>query len=338
MLDAMTMLDKSSQKVLFIVDENYELKAALSDGDIRRWILSKGSLDAKVCEFANYSPKYLFEHQRKDARQFMLDQHIEAVPIVDEKMTIIEIERTFQLTGDGKKGKLNLPVVIMAGGLGTRLYPYTKILPKPLIPIGDLPVIQHIIDFFHGYGCNEFYIIVNHKKNMIKAYFSELEKGYHVFFIDEDTPLGTGGGLSLLKGLISRTFIFTNCDVLVMENVEKIYKQHLESRNTITMVCSLKDYAIPYGIIELGANGQIEAMTEKPHMSFFVNTGLYLVEPSVISEIEPNKPVGFPDVAKKLLDKGQLVGVYPVSESAWMDMGQVEGMDDMIERMSQIKR
>jgi len=217
----------------------------------------------------------------------------------------------------------------MAGGLGTRLYPYTKILPKPLIPIGEIPIVEHIMNRFHLYGSTQFYLIVNHKKNMIKAYFNEIERNYKVSYIDEDKPLGTGGGLSLLKGKINSTFILSNCDILIEEDYEKIYDYHKKEKNLITMICSLKNIQIPYGVIEIGENGEIESMKEKPELSFFTNTGMYIVEPKVIEELKNDMSIGFPDIIESYMSQGEKVGIYPISESSWLDMGQLDEMEEM---------
>lgn len=333
MMKAMKVLDTTSKKILF-VQRNEELVAALTDGDIRRWILTKGSLEAKVKDIANYRPLYLHENQRNFAREFMRKNCIEAVPIVDDNKKVISI--VFINEEDIKPRKrIDLPVVIMAGGLGTRLYPYTKILPKPLIPIGEIPIVEHIMNKFNIYGCNKFYLIVNHKKNMIKAYFNEIKKDYEIIYIDEEQALGTGGGLSLLKGQVNSTFILSNCDILIEEDYEKICNYHKKENNLITMVCSLKNIRIPYGVIEINEAGKIEKMKEKPEISFFTNTGLYIVEPRVIEEIEDDKAIGFPDIIEKYKDLEEKIGVFPISENSWMDMGQLDEMEEMRRRLVQ---
>ena len=332
MLEAMAHLDKVSKKVLFVV-RNDQLVAAITDGDIRRWILKKGNLDAKVKEIANYNPKYLMEKEKASAKKVMKKYSIEAVPILNKEKAIISIV----LRNDEEiepKRTLDVPVVIMAGGLGTRLYPYTKILPKPLIPIGEIPIAEHIINRFHRYGGEQFFLVVNHKKNMIKAYFNEIEKNYKVNYVDEEQPLGTGGGLSLLKGKINSTFILSNCDILIEEDYEKIYNYHIKENNFITMVCSLKNIKIPYGVIEINGTGEIEEMKEKPELSFFINTGMYIVEPKVIEELEPNKAVSFPDIVEKFKEAGEKIGVYPISENSWLDMGQLDEMEEMRRRLN----
>ncbi len=330
MLDAMALLDKVAKKVLFVVREDHFI-AAITDGDIRRWILRKGNLEAKVCDIANYNPKYIYEHDKKTAKAFMKKHSIEALPVLNADKDIVSI--IFWNDEIEHKKRLPVPVVVMAGGLGTRLYPYTKILPKPLIPIGEIPIAEHIINRFHQYGSKEFFLVVNHKKNMIKAYFNEIEKDYEVQYADEDEPLGTGGGLSLLKGKINETFILTNCDILIEEDYEKIYAYHKKEGNLITMVCSLKHIRIPYGVIEIGETGEIEEMKEKPEFSFFTNTGMYIVEPQVIEELQAGEAVGFPDIIERYKEAGEKIGVYPISEHAWLDMGQLDEMEKMRKRL-----
>lgn len=331
LLKTMQDLDRGARKILFITRED-KLIAAITDGDIRRWILKHGNLDAKVRDMANYQPKFLRDSERASASEYMKAHLIEALPIVDQDRKIVSVIFWNEETTE-PLSKLDLPVVIMAGGLGTRLFPYTKILPKPLIPIGDIPIAEHIIQRFRRFGCDHFYMIVNHKKNMIKAYFNDTEKDYHLAYVDEDKPLGTGGGLSLLKGLVSKPFFLTNCDILIDENYEKIYRYHQQAGNLITMVCSLKTIKIPYGVIELGPNGEIANMKEKPEISFFTNTGCYIVDPSVIESLVLDESIGFPDVIERHRQAGQKIGVYPISEQAWMDMGELDQMEDMRRRL-----
>ncbi len=331
-LEAMQKINKNSRKLLFVQDGGV-LLATLTDGDIRRWIIKGGNLQAEVKQAANYQPKYLEEGQAHLAVSIMREYGIDAVPIVDDKHRIREI--IFQNSYEQilPKFERKIPVVMMAGGLGSRLSPYTNILPKPLIPIGDYPIAEHIINRFHTYGCNQFYMIVNYKRNMIKAYFGELQKDYQLTFIVEEKALGTGGGISLLKGKIKDTFILTNCDIIIDDDLTKAYKQHVESGNLITMVCSLKNFTIPYGVVNVGENGVIESMQEKPHMSFFTNTGCYFVEPEVIEDLVYNEPIDFPTIIEKYIGREKKVGIYPIGEDAWLDMGQFDELEKMKKRL-----
>ncbi|TYC85944.1 NTP transferase domain-containing protein [Acetobacterium wieringae] len=331
MIEAMAQLDRVAKKVLFVVSKQ-GLVAALTDGDIRRWILKKGSLEAKISEIANYQPKYLTTKEKFRAKNYIKTQSIEALPIVNSKNRVVEIIFSHHEVIKTRKS-IDVPVVIMAGGLGSRLYPYTKILPKPLIPIGEIPIAEHIINRFVDNGCNEFYLILNHKKNMIKAYFNELDKDYFLNYVDEEIPLGTGGGLALLKGKISKTFILSNCDILIDEDYQKILSFHQKQENLITMVCSMKRIRIPYGVVEIGKDGNIEAMKEKPEISFFVNTGMYVVDGRVIAEIETDKEQGFPDIIETYRLQGKKIGVFPISEQAWLDMGELDELEIMRNRL-----
>lgn len=139
--------------------------------------------------------------------------------------------------------------------------------------------------------------------------------------------------LSLLEGKISSTFILTNCDILINDDLIKAYRQHAQSNNLITMVCSLKNFTIPYGVVDIGENGAVRSMQEKPDMSFLTNTGCYFVEPEVISGMEYNEPADFPVIIEKYLADGKRIGVYPISGDAWLDMGQLDELEKMKARL-----
>ena len=332
--EALKKIDENSLRVLFVVDSKGRLLGSLSDGDIRRWLIKTGDLKAPVTMAMNSHPKYVYEQNETDAIELMDDNYITAVPVIDSKgyvVSVIDNKNKLKKRHNISKGLVNVPVVMMAGGKGTRLYPYTKILPKPLIPVGDKPIAELIIESFCEYGCSDYYLVVNHKRNMIKAYFGDLEADYNVHFIDEDVPLGTGGGISLLKGKVKATFILTNCDNLVEDDYSKIYEYHKEHGNMVTMICSLKNFTVPYGVVHLAKEGSIESMEEKPTFSFFTNTGCYIVEPEVIYEIPEGTNIGFPDIIEKLRSEGKKVGVYPISESSWLDMGEIDKLDKMRE-------
>lgn len=336
-LEAMKILNDSSKKILFVAeDENLRLLGTLTDGDIRRWILGGGDLAASVKGAANYSPLYKsINDSRENIRWYMLQNRIEALPLLNNEK---QIKKIVFLNDDNYgtywKDKITLPIVIMAGGLGTRLYPYTNILPKPLIPIGETPIVEHIINGFYEQGCEDFYLIVNYKKNMIKAYFGEVKRSYQIDYVDEDKPLGTGGGLIFLKGKIQSTFILTNCDILIHEDFSKIYKYHKEQKNIITMICCLKSFSIPYGVVELGEKGNIISLKEKPEVSFYTNTGCYIVEPEVMDHLAEGETVSFPDIILRCKKAGKKVGVFPIGENAWLDMGQFDEMENMKKRMN----
>ena len=330
--DAIKQIDSTGKKIVFVVDEESRLLGTFTDGDMRRYYLNNGNLSDNVTKAMNSDPICFTCENEAEAKEHIKQTELISIPIVDENKKVI---KAFFWNNEkfGMRKRLipkDIPVVIMAGGKGTRLYPYTKILPKPLIPIGDVPITEHIINQFKEYGVNDFYMIINHKKNMIKSYFNEIEKDYNLNYIEEEKFLGTGGGLSLLKGKINSTFFVSNCDILVKSDVECMYNFHMQHKNKITIVCAMKNVTIPYGVIELSQNGKIDKMIEKPEYSFLTNTGVYIIEPEVLAEIKDDEYIDLPDIAKRCMAKGENVGVFPITEKSWLDMGQLDEMENMI--------
>ncbi len=330
-IDAMRRLDETGRRILFIAPGGI-LKAVLTDSDIRKYILRGGELSRPVSEVANYSPKYLPTERRSEAREFMQKHIINALPILDVNGRIADVVFLNLLEGVGTQKVLNMPVVIMAGGLGTRLYPYTKILPKPLIPVGDVPIVERVMQKFAAFGCSEFTMIVNYRKNMIKSYFLDSPCEHGIQYVEEEQPLGTGGGLSLLQGRINETFFMSNCDILVDADYADIAKHHAKQKNDITMVCALKQFVIPYGVVELCEDGTLNCIREKPQSNHLTNTGMYVIEPHVLSQIPKDTKLGFTDIIAQCKSSGGRVGVYPIGEAGWMDMGQMEELDVMRRR------
>lgn len=330
LVEALRVLNETGKRIVFLVKDD-KLQGSLTYGDVSRWILKGFSLNATAYDAATKNPIHILEDDIANAGSIFSEKRINALPVVDNANIIIDI--LFKDRDKASLEQIELPVVIMAGGKGTRLYPYTKILPKPLIPIGEIPISEHIVNRFVANGCNDFFFIVNYKKNMIKAYFNEEHHSYNVHFIDEDTPMGTGGGLSLMKGKISSTFVFTNCDSIIDEDYSKILKFHKAKNNLVTMICSNQKFEVPYGVIEANEDGGLVSMSEKPTYRYLTNTGSYIVEPEVIDMIEPGETIGFPDIIQRILDAGHNAGVYTVSGSSWLDMGQFDSMDEMKKRL-----
>lgn len=324
--EAMQKIDANSGGTLFITDDKKKLIACITDGDIRRHLLAGGQMTDGIQVAANFTPR--IARNLDEAKHLFHKKNYIAIPIVDNDMQIIDIYSDDN--GAGKtKASLHVPVVINAGGKGTRLAPYTKVLPKPLIPVGDLPILEHIMNEYQSYDCTDFHIIVNYKRDLMKAYFADNERQYNITWYDEDKPLGTGGGLSLLKGVFHDTFFFANCDALLTADYESMLNFHKENGNVITMICAYKNINIPYGVVDMGVNGVIEGMREKPLISFLTNTGIYIVEPSVVDRMIDGEAIGFPDIVERERQKGHKVAVYPVSENDWMDMGQIPELEKM---------
>ncbi|MBQ9983285.1 MAG: NTP transferase domain-containing protein [Lachnospiraceae bacterium] len=331
--EAIAYMEEKDIKALVIVDEERKIKGLFSHGDMRRYFLKGGELSANIQNAMNAEP--IVFSNRQEAEQRRREKPLVIYPIINEERVVIDIlfERESIENEQVSSILSTVPLVIMAGGKGTRLFPYTKILPKALIPIGDYTIMERIIKVFERYGCNKVFTVINYKGNMIKAYFNELDKDYSMDFVEETEFLGTGGGLSLLKGMIDNTFFLSNCDILVNADLECVYKTHKMNGNKITIVCAMKNMQIPYGIVETNDEGGIQDFKEKPEFSFLTNTGLYLIEPEVIDSLNEGEFVHFPDIAKRYLERGEKVGVFPIPESAWMDMGQFKEMDVMMKTL-----
>ncbi len=330
LMESLKILNETGKRIVFVTDGEV-LFGTLTYGDVSRWILKGKSLEVQSSEVATLEPMDIRTNDLDRSQDIFEETEINALPVVDDSKKIVRV--LFKEEEVRQYGDVCVPVVVMAGGKGTRLYPYTKILPKPLIPIGEIPISEHIVNRFHKNGCNKFYFIVNYKKNMIKAYFNEMERPYDVSFVDEESPLGTGGGLGLLKGCISSTFVLTNCDSMIDDDFSVICDFHKHNHNSITMICSNQKYEVPYGVIETDHDGNLLEMSEKPSFSYLVNTGTYIVEPEIIDMIEPGVSIGFPDVIQKAKDFGYKIGVYKVNEKDWLDMGQFDAMAEMKKRL-----
>lgn len=340
LIDSNSTVKKTIEKMelekcdaLLIVNSDRILLGIFTMGDMRRFFLRCVDLSVSIENAMNKDP--IVFYSRDEVTEYMSKHKLVVYPIVDECNRVIDV-----IFNDSRVNEENIssilhdiPLVIMAGGKGTRLYPYTKILPKALIPIGEKTITERIINNFERYGCKKVFFILNYKSGMIKAYYNDLKKNYEVDYIDELNFLGTAGGLRLLKDKIKSTFFVSNCDILINADLECIYKTHVTEKNKITFVCSMKELEIPYGVIETNSDGSIRKIKEKPEYSFLVNTGLYVLEPEVLNEIGENEYIHLPDLAQKYIERGERVGVFPISERAWMDMGQFNEMDKMLKTL-----
>lgn len=335
--DAMQKIDLNAHGTVFI-ERDGMLVGALSDGDIRRAILKYGNIELTVDQVMNENPKYVLIGQESQVESVMKHNGINVVPIVDNLMHIKNI-----IINDGvvntkcdirHKIMENVPVVIMAGGKGTRLYPYTKILPKPLIPIGEIPIVERVMDSFNEYGISDFIMTVNYKKNMIQSYFSETDKAYTIEYVEEDKPLGTAGSLKLISRQFNQPIIVANCDSLIRTDYEEAFRYHTDSGNSITMVTSLKNDQIPYGVVYSKENGEIDYIEEKPMRSYLINTGMYIINPDMIDLIPDDVMFHMTHLVEKAMNNGHRVGMFPISEDSFLDMGEFAEMKRMEEKLN----
>lgn len=337
MVNALQRIDENSEGILYIVNMDGCLIGSLTDGDIRRWIIKTGKLDSRASQMMFRNPRFLFENEKNKSFDFMKENQITSVPILDSYKRIIDIIFCSNIKiyreeySDSLRG---MSVVVMAGGKGTRLYPYTKILPKPLIPIGEVPILERILNRFYRYGVTDFYLTVNYKKEMIKSYFKELNPEYKIHYVEEEQPLGTAGSIKLIEEVFDAPVIITNCDTLIYADYGEVLQFHKESGNALTIVSALKNTIIPYGVLHSKKQGEIISIEEKPQLSYFINTGMYIINPEYILKIPDHAFYHMTHLTEQLMKDGLKVGMYPVSENAFLDMGEFEEMKKMEERIN----
>lgn len=331
---AIKAMDDSGERVLFVVEDGV-LLGMVTDGDVRRWVLANRSLAERIDAAMNRHPRSLPpDHTVDQSREMMLALKTECIPIVDETgritsavwwMDLFEAEAPEPVT-------IGVPVVIMAGGEGTRLSPYTKVLPKPLMPIGETPIIELIIERFARYGCDTFHLSLNYKADLIKAYLADVDRSCTVDYVQEDEPLGTAGSLRLLRDRLDGPFFVSNCDVLVEADYSDIWEFHTSNANDLTLVVSMKHYVVPYGVCELGKNGTLHCIQEKPEYNFLVSTGIGVLERAVLDVIPEGRVYHMTDLVNDCAAEGMRVGVFPVSEKCWLDIGQWEELQETLKR------
>lgn len=326
--DAMRVIDQGRSKTAFLVN-NGVLKGSLTDGDIRRHLLKKGSLTESVCEIVNYCPKFFKENSNISYQKYMIENDLTAIPIVDEMMKIIRIERLKSREKPVQKIEENVPVIIMAGGLGTRLKPYTEIIPKPLIPIGSKTILERIFDKFEDFGCNKKYVILNYKKRLIEAYFKEDSQYKELHFIEEPFFLGTAGGIKYTEEVCKDDFFMTNCDVIVDADYYYIWKEHRKKGNIITMILANTEYCVPYGTVEISENGNVVCLREKPRIEYKVNTGMYVCNTKLLDYIDEAEVIDMPDLIQRCLYAGERIGQVTIDGNDWYDMGQPDQLEKM---------
>lgn len=324
--EAMKQLDETGKRLLIVVNEDEQLFGTLTDGDIRRWILADGDLKSGVQSVCNSKPYYVkIPFDKMSLREEMNKRQIDGVPIVNDGNIVTDIFFLDEATNKSSvsNGKqIDLPVIVMAGGKGTRLDPFTKILPKPLIPINDKTIIEYIIDSFLEYNVKSYYLTINYKGNIIRSYFDELKPDYSLHYIEENMPLGTAGSLRLLDGVIKDNCIVTNCDIIISTDYYDLVKYHTENNYDLTLVASVKHYNIPYGICNIVNGGELSEITEKPEYKFLVNTGLYVIHADTFKYIPEGQLFHVTHLIEKIKENGGRVGVFPIGEDAWLDTGE----------------
>jgi len=332
--ECLQIMDAKAVKLLFVFD-NDKFCSILSIGDIQRAIIRNVDIHDSVGTILDTNKIYCNEEDSvAEIKKLMLVERTECMPVVNMQGELVEVyfwTDFFPSQRKSSRAELDLPVVIMAGGVGSRLRPLTNILPKPLIPISEKSMLEEIFDRFSDHGCTDFYISVNYKVEIIKYYINSLNLPFNIQFFQEDKPLGTAGSLSLLKKrLKDEHFFVTNCDILIDQDYSEILQYHKANNCEITIVAALKSYHIPYGVVETGDNGILLDLQEKPDITLKVNSGMYLLNRALLDEIPQDVFFHITHLIEKVRQRNGMVGVFPVSEGSWKDMGEWENYFSLI--------
>jgi len=328
LLEAMQRMDKTYQKLLLVLSDD-QFIGLISAGDIQRAIIRNIPLDTALVELIRSNIKFAtIDTSIEEIRAQMLEFRMELMPVINHDKKLIRVhfwEDIFGAPPIDTRPLLDADVVIMAGGAGIRMKPITNVIPKLLIPIGERPIIEYIIDNFKKIGCSKYYLSINYKADLIKYYFqSTAHPNCSISFIHEPAPLGTAGSLKLLEGIIKDTFFVTNCDILIDQDYREIWDFHKEQNSELTLVSSLKNISIPYGTLNVGDQGQLFKLNEKPTISFFINAGMYIIEPHLLREMPQSTFLNITDLINGILARGGKVAVFPTSEGSLQDIGNWE--------------
>jgi dTDP-glucose pyrophosphorylase/predicted transcriptional regulator len=319
------VMNKGGIGLCICVNKLNNVVGIFTDGDFRRAILNGKKLNSSIEKLVNKNFDYLKKnHNNNQIEKIFQKNKAKHIPVLNKNKLIgIIVYEYYEriITNKTSLSKNKNIAVIMAGGKGSRLDPFTRILPKPLIPIGNDPIIKLIQNEFELNGVNKFIISINHKSEILKTYFKNEKSSSQIDFLQEKKPLGTIGVLSKLKKNIKETLFVSNCDIIIKENYNKILDFHKKNKFKITIVGSAQQHSVPYGVCSIDKKGKLIEIKEKPNFDLIVNTGFYLLEPQVLNFIPKNKFFDMTDLIQILLDKKIKIGVFPVNENAWIDIG-----------------
>ncbi|WP_201352340.1 nucleotidyltransferase family protein [Hydrogenimonas urashimensis] len=319
--DALEIIDRGAMKIAVVVDEEGYLLGTITDGDIRRAILSGSNLDDTIEYIYFKSPTVIRPDTSRDAIiNLCAINKIYQIPIVDETGRVIGIEILDRLLMPRQYPN---KVILMVGGLGTRLRPLTENTPKPMLHVGGKPILHTIVERFASYGFTDIVMCVNYKSRMIKEYFGDGHRfGVHIEYVEEKERMGTAGALSLLPERPKDSFFVMNGDLLTSVNFEHMLEFHQANRATATMCVREYDFQVPFGVVNI-EGAQIRSIVEKPVQRFFVNAGIYLLEPSCLDLVPKGQFYDMPTLFETLIEKDEKVVSFPLREY-WLDIGRIE--------------
>ncbi len=317
---ALEIIDHGALQLALVADENFKLIGTLSDGDIRRALIKGSALDQSIETIINRTPNTVtLDTPKTELRKLMRDKDISKIPIIDERGILIGLHVEDQMNSSIWEDRF---VVIMCGGLGSRLGDLTKEIPKPLLKVGQKPILETIVENFANTGCKKIYLSVNYRSEMIKNHFLNGEKwGISIEYIEENIKMGTAGSLSLLKIQPQKPFIVMNGDILTKINFDELLTFHDDKKASATVCVREFDFQVPYGVVRIDQNYDVLEIEEKPIHKFFVSAGVYVLNPEVLPLINHNEYMDMPQLFKSMIDKKKALSSFPIREY-WLDIGK----------------
>jgi dTDP-glucose pyrophosphorylase len=317
--DALKIIDNGAMQIAIVVDENDRLVGTITDGDIRRGLLDNLSLDDSIESIIFKTPTVAtLNDTKEEILQKALGKKLHQIPVIDDENRVIEIKEIEELVRPHIKPN---KVILMAGGLGSRLRPLTEKTPKPMLKVGNKPIIQTIVEKFAEYGFVNIVMCVNYKSHIIQNYFGDGSAfGVNIEYILEEQRMGTAGALSLLKSIPNEPFFVMNGDLLTNVNFEHLLNYHTTQNVIATMCVREYDFQVPYGVVNI-EKGKIQSIIEKPVHKFFVSAGIYMLSPETLSLIPSGEFFDMPSLFQKIINTTP-VSSFPIHEY-WLDIGRM---------------
>ena len=319
-IDVIKVLNKTALKLVLVVDESVILLGVVTDGDIRSGLLKGFCVDDRISQVMNTKPITTIPNNSRQKNLSLMKLHrIQQIPIIDENNCVVGLEIQEELFK--KRTPKKTPVVLMAGGLGSRLSHLTKICPKPLLKVGSKPILETIIENFVEYGFSIFFISVNYKAEMIEEYFGDGSNwGISIEYLKEDEAKGTAGSLNLLVERFSVPIFVMNGDLLTTVNLDHLLDFHIQMDATATMCVKVNHHTVPYGVVKINHH-EIYSLEEKPKNSYFMNAGIYILNPKVLENVPDKGKFDMTDLFELLLNRQEKIVAFPLIEY-WKDIGQ----------------
>jgi len=319
-IETMKNIDETAAQIALVVDDDVRLLGTVTDGDIRRGILKGVSLEERVSRVMNQSPVTINEGASKQAiKKLVREKKLRQLPVLNKNRQVVDVIFSSALFDSVSFDNW---VVLMAGGLGTRLRPLTENIPKPMLKVGTKPILQTILESFIEYGFHNYYFSVNYKREIIKQYFGKgLDWGVNIQYLDENQRLGTAGALSLFAEKPKKPIIVMNGDILTKVNFQQLLQFHEENDSIATMCVREYQYQVPYGVVRTEGT-RLCSIEEKPIERYFVNAGIYVLNPEVLDLIPKNEYFDMPSLFDSLIKLKKKTSVFPIREY-WLDIGKM---------------